>query len=83
MQRKEEKIWFTRISKKGPGRAEGGGQGGPREGTVRPREGPGRNGTEGGPGGGWDQGPVGPMMPSACLIIAAVIVFFSCCHRFF
>ena len=64
----------------GPGKAQGGGPGwegpgGPGWGARErwPRRGPGGLGT----------GPSGPYVPSVCLIIAAIICFFSCCLVFF
>ena len=66
---------------RGPGRA----QGGPGRTQGKPWEGPGRAQGEPreSPEGNRAQGPVGPIIPSVCLIIAAVIGFFSCRHDFF
>ena len=62
----------------GQGRAQGqrprGSQGRPRKAHEGPRQDPEKRSRA--------QRPVGPVIPSSCLIIAAAISFYTCCHCF-
>ena len=85
--------WALGAGTKGPGnrgakRGHKEAQGKPRTGSQggRAQEGPGERAREGWPRrglGGLGPGPSGPYVTSVCLIIAAVICFFSCCLVFF